>query len=68
MCLDYSEEKARRILNAELADKLGNLLNRCTGSSLNPRQVWPSINPEHEVLITGAASPLIAAVSSLPSK
>ncbi len=32
----------RRYLNAELADTLGNLLNRCTSKAINPAQIWPS--------------------------
>lgn len=32
----------RRYLNAELADTLGNLLNRCTSKAINPSQVWPA--------------------------
>jgi hypothetical protein len=35
---------------------------------LNPQQIWPSINPEHEVLLSGAALSLTTAVTSLPSK
>lgn len=34
------------ILNAELADTLGNLLSRCCGSTLNPNQVFPNIEPQ----------------------
>lgn len=30
-----------RILNAELADTLGNLLSRVCSKALNPRQVYP---------------------------
>ncbi|KAF4522009.1 hypothetical protein B566_EDAN010858 [Ephemera danica] len=61
---NFSEEKARRILNSELADKLGNLLNRCTGASLNPRQVWPVL--ENDKILVGPASELVAQVSALP--
>jgi methionyl-tRNA synthetase len=63
---DYSEEKAYRILNSELADKFGNLLNRCTGASLNPRQVWPALSSESEKILCGAAKQLIEEVSALP--
>ncbi|ODM98823.1 Methionine--tRNA ligase, mitochondrial [Orchesella cincta] len=40
---NFNEEKMRRFLNAELADTLGNLLNRCTAKAINPSQVWPSV-------------------------
>lgn len=59
---NYSETKAINILNAELAGKLGNLLNRCAGKSLNPRQVWPKFNK-----IDGC-SVLVDALKGLPDK
>ncbi|KAM4621954.1 methionine--tRNA ligase, mitochondrial [Polymixia lowei] len=39
---DYNDDKVVKMLNAELADTLGGLLNRCTAPSLNPAQVYPS--------------------------
>ncbi|XP_048885636.1 methionine--tRNA ligase, mitochondrial isoform X1 [Brienomyrus brachyistius] len=38
---DFYEDKAVKLLNSELADTLGGLLNRCTALSLNPEQVYP---------------------------
>jgi len=38
---NFNEEKLFRLVNAELADTLGNLLNRCCSKALNPAQVWP---------------------------
>lgn len=38
---DYSDDKVVKLLNAELANSLGGLLNRCTAPSLNPAQVFP---------------------------
>ncbi|KAI9585081.1 methionine--tRNA ligase, mitochondrial [Glossina fuscipes] len=38
---NYCSVKAMRILNAELADTLGNLLSRVCSKALNPRQVYP---------------------------
>ena len=32
-----------RIVNAELADGMGNLVNRCCGKSLNPLKIRPSV-------------------------
>lgn len=37
---DYTEDKVRKVLNAELADSLGGLLNRCTAPALNPAQIY----------------------------
>ncbi|XP_017263750.1 methionine--tRNA ligase, mitochondrial [Kryptolebias marmoratus] len=39
---DYTQHKVMKLLNAELADSLGGLLNRCTAPALNPFQVYPS--------------------------
>ncbi|XP_067375304.1 methionine--tRNA ligase, mitochondrial isoform X1 [Channa argus] len=39
---DYTDDKVSKLLNAELADSLGGLLNRCTAPALNPAQVYPS--------------------------
>eukprot|EP00002_Diphylleia_rotans_P024147 TRINITY_DN4760_c1_g1_i1.p1 TRINITY_DN4760_c1_g1~~TRINITY_DN4760_c1_g1_i1.p1 ORF type:complete len:598 (-),score=129.86 TRINITY_DN4760_c1_g1_i1:23-1816(-) len=47
---DFSEARLISKYNSELADSLGNLLTRCTGTSLNPRQVVPEVGlqGEHE--------------------
>lgn len=34
---DYSEERLSQLLNADLADTMGNLLQRVTSKKLNPR-------------------------------
>ncbi|XP_058857126.1 methionine--tRNA ligase, mitochondrial-like isoform X2 [Acipenser ruthenus] len=39
---DYYDDKVIKLLNSELADTLGGLLNRCTTPSINPKQVYPS--------------------------
>lgn len=39
---DYTDDKAIKLLHAELADSLGGLLNRCTAPALNPAQIFPS--------------------------
>jgi len=41
---NYSDVKIKRILNAELADTLGNLLNRCCGKAINPNLDYPQLN------------------------
>uniref|UniRef100_A0A673CBX0 Methionine--tRNA ligase, mitochondrial n=1 Tax=Sphaeramia orbicularis TaxID=375764 RepID=A0A673CBX0_9TELE len=38
---DYTDAKVMKLLNAELADSLGGLLNRCTAPALNPAQIYP---------------------------
>lgn len=38
---DYSEEKVIKLVNSELADALGGLLNRCTAPSINPSGTYP---------------------------
>ncbi|KAL4631570.1 methionine-tRNA ligase, mitochondrial [Arapaima gigas] len=43
---DYYDDKAVKLLNTELADSLGGLLNRCTARSLNPAQVYPNFYVE----------------------
>ncbi|XP_034037902.1 methionine--tRNA ligase, mitochondrial [Thalassophryne amazonica] len=43
---NYTEDKVKKLLNAELADSLGGLLNRCIAPSLNPAQVYPSFCPQ----------------------
>ncbi|XP_068448442.1 methionine--tRNA ligase, mitochondrial [Clinocottus analis] len=43
---DYTDNKVIKLLNAELADSLGGLLNRCTAPALNPAQVYPSFCPK----------------------
>ncbi|XP_063707196.1 methionine--tRNA ligase, mitochondrial [Culicoides brevitarsis] len=43
---NYSDTKIFRMLNAELADTLGNLLSRCCAKVLNPRQIVPFANFE----------------------
>ncbi|XP_031158680.1 methionine--tRNA ligase, mitochondrial [Sander lucioperca] len=43
---DYTDNKVIKLLNAELADSLGGLLNRCTAPAINPAQVYPSFCPQ----------------------
>nr|XP_061793056.1 methionine--tRNA ligase, mitochondrial-like [Nerophis lumbriciformis] len=42
---DYTDHKVLKLLNAELADSLGGLLNRCTAPALNPTQTYPPFCP-----------------------
>ncbi|XP_049824099.1 methionine--tRNA ligase, mitochondrial isoform X1 [Aethina tumida] len=65
---NYSDTKVIRILNSELADTLGNLLNRCTASSLNPEQIVPEIDrfTFESIASLDVTKKLIEKVASLP--
>lgn len=39
---NFNEYKMKKYLNAELANTLGNLFNRVTSSSINPKRIYPS--------------------------
>ncbi|KAH0631017.1 hypothetical protein JD844_004480 [Phrynosoma platyrhinos] len=41
---DYYDEKAINLINSELVDALGGLLNRCTAPSLNPSGTYPGFS------------------------
>lgn len=41
---NYSDLKIKRILNSELADTWGNLLNRCCGKAINPNLRYPKVD------------------------
>ncbi|KAK5864555.1 hypothetical protein PBY51_015789 [Eleginops maclovinus] len=43
---DYTDDKVFKLLNSELADSLGGLLNRCTAPALNPAQVYTAFCPQ----------------------
>jgi methionyl-tRNA synthetase len=44
---NYTETKVVEMLNADLANNFGNLLNRCVGKTVNAKQIFPSFD-EHE--------------------
>lgn len=41
---NFNSVKVQRLLNAELADTLGNLLSRCTAPLVNKQQIFPAYN------------------------
>ncbi|KAH6939132.1 hypothetical protein HPB50_016104 [Hyalomma asiaticum] len=43
---NFNNTKVQRLLNAELADTLGNLLSRCTAPLVNKHQMFPSYDAE----------------------
>lgn len=38
---DYNEIVAMEYVNSDLVNTLGNLLGRCTATSINPQQIYP---------------------------
>lgn len=72
---DYRDDKVIKVLNAELADSLGGLLNRCTAPALNPAQVYPTFCPQsfpiEHVSLSGKAVAedyhMLDSVRSLPA-
>lgn len=71
---DYSDDKVIKLLNAELADSLGGLLNRCTAPALNPAQVFPNFCPKYFPIEPTEQSrailedyQMLSAVANLPS-
>ncbi|XP_046805649.1 methionine--tRNA ligase, mitochondrial [Lucilia cuprina] len=67
---NYSSIKAMRILNAELADTLGNLLSRVCAKSLNPRQIYPRVHTAQlrDILKTDSARHLWDSLEQLDAK
>ncbi|XP_011298070.1 methionine--tRNA ligase, mitochondrial [Fopius arisanus] len=64
---NYNEEKIRKILNAELADTLGNLFSRCMGRAVNPRGATPEASIIHkDILGTEEAKNLVESLHRLP--
>lgn len=63
---NFNEYKMTKYLNAELANTLGNLLNRVTSLAINPHCLYPSWSP------SSSSSPmtneLIEQYSNLPSR
>ncbi|KAK3850665.1 hypothetical protein Pcinc_042642 [Petrolisthes cinctipes] len=63
---NWSEKQAILTLNVELADTLGNLLNRCTAPSLNPSQLFPPMSPEYLQQLPDAGLRLVELLNDLP--
>jgi methionyl-tRNA synthetase len=61
---NFNEYKMKKYLNAELANTLGNLLNRVTSSTINPTQIYPS----HSSSSSSSAIELIEHCSNLSSR
>ncbi|GBN89342.1 Methionine--tRNA ligase, mitochondrial [Araneus ventricosus] len=66
---NYSEVKMHRMVNAELADTLGNLLSRSCAPALNPEQVFPKFyHNSLDDLKDSNVESLINNTSDLPDK
>ncbi|XP_006889129.1 PREDICTED: methionine--tRNA ligase, mitochondrial [Elephantulus edwardii] len=75
---DYYDEKVVKLLDSELADALGGLLNRCTAKRLNPAGTYPAFCTACFPSKPGLGAPsgrvqaedyaLVKAVSSLPKQ
>lgn len=63
---NWSEAQAGHLLNVELADTLGNLLNRCTAPSLNPNQLVPPLDPQYLREMPSAGQRLVEQLVELP--
>lgn len=62
---NFNEYKMKKYLNAELANTLGNLLNRVTSLSINPTQIYPS-RPSQA--FSASAKELVEQCINLPSR
>jgi methionyl-tRNA synthetase len=66
---NFTMNKAVNLVNAELGKSLGNLLNRCSVPTLNPKQRYPAFDVEvmeHELKATGEK--LVRDLNSLNDK
>lgn len=66
--LDYNKLKVQKILNSELADTLGNLVNRCFGKSINPDGIIYNSTEYKSILNSEIALKNIKALENLSEK
>ena len=59
---NFSRKQLIKVLNAELANTMGNLLGRCTGKIINPEQKLPSWNEDSLALCSQASRDLMSQV------
>lgn len=60
-------DKVRIVLNADLANTFGNLLNRCTSLKLNKKQHFPFFNLEYVQRVLPESQEIIKVASTLTS-
>ncbi|XP_004577011.2 methionine--tRNA ligase, mitochondrial [Ochotona princeps] len=75
---DYYDEKVVKLLDSELADALGGLLNRCTARRINPSGTYPTFSSACFPSSPGLVGPsvraraddyaLVSAVAALPKQ
>lgn len=66
--IDYSSKKIVNVLNSELADTLGNLVNRCAGKTINPSKEFPDPAKYWNVLQSQVADETRKALESVGRK
>lgn len=60
-------EKVKLCLNSELANNLGNLLNRCTSKKLNPAQTFPRFELAEALKTCAEANEIVKCSETLTS-
>lgn len=55
-----------RIVNSDLADGLGNLVNRCCGKSLNPAQTRQAVSPSSFKILGPPGAELLQLLERVP--
>ncbi|XP_020012474.1 methionine--tRNA ligase, mitochondrial [Castor canadensis] len=60
---DYYDEKVVKLLDSELADALGGLLNRCTANRINPSGTYPAFCTTCFPSEPGSTGPLVRALA-----
>ncbi|XP_043788966.1 methionine--tRNA ligase, mitochondrial [Apis laboriosa] len=65
---NYNKLKVQKILNSELADTLGNLVNRCFGKSINPDRIIYNSTEYKSILNSEIALKNIKALENLSEK
>ncbi|RXG71648.1 Methionine--tRNA ligase, mitochondrial [Armadillidium vulgare] len=61
----WCDETAAQCANSELANTLGNLLNRCTAPSLNPQQEMPVLDDEYLATSSSTCRKLLSEIERL---
>ncbi|XP_017892573.1 methionine--tRNA ligase, mitochondrial-like [Ceratina calcarata] len=65
---NYNKSKVRKVLNSELADTLGNLINRCFGPAINPNKVLHNSAEYADILESDVARRNISSLEDLGEK
>ncbi|OAD56502.1 Methionine--tRNA ligase, mitochondrial [Eufriesea mexicana] len=65
---NYNDLKVQKVLNSELSDTLGNLVNRCFGKAINPDGIIYNSAEYKSILKTDVAQENIKALEELSAK